>query len=41
VFGITDGSVHAARFRFTTVDGGRLAELELLARDRPDVSPSR
>ena len=32
-FGVTDGSVRAARFRFTAVDGGRLAQLELLARD--------
>ncbi|HEU4547329.1 MAG TPA: glycoside hydrolase domain-containing protein, partial [Microlunatus sp.] len=39
-FGITDGTVHAGRFRFTAVDGGRLAQLELLARDRPDVSPA-
>jgi hypothetical protein len=39
-FGLTDGTVHAARFRFTTVDGGRLAQLELLARDRPDASPA-
>ena len=37
-FGVTDGTVHASRFRFTAVDGGRLAQLELLARDRPDVS---
>ena len=33
-FGVTDGTVHASRFRFTAVDGGRLAQLELLARDR-------
>ena len=34
-FGVTDGTVHAARFRFTTADSGRLAQLELLARDHP------
>jgi len=33
-FGVADGTVHAALFRFTVVDGGRLAQLELLARDR-------
>ena len=38
-FGVTDGTVHAARFRFTAVDGGRLAQLELLARDDEDVTP--
>ena len=32
-FGVAGGSVRAARFRFTAVDGGRLAQLELLARD--------
>ncbi len=38
-FGVTDDSVHAARFRFTATDGGRLAQLELLARDKPAASP--
>jgi predicted alpha-1,2-mannosidase len=38
-FGVTGGTVHAARFRFTAVDGGRLAQLELLARDDEDVTP--
>ncbi len=33
-FGVTDSTVRASRFRFTTVDGGRLAQLELLARDQ-------
>ena len=36
-FGVVGGTVHAARFRFTVVDGGRLAQLELLARDAPDT----
>ncbi len=40
-FGVTHGTVHAARFRFTAVDGGRLAQLELLARDHPDGSAPR
>ena len=33
-FGVAGGTVHAARFRFTAVGPGRLAQLELLARDR-------
>ena len=39
-FGVTGDSVHAGRFRFTAVAGGHLSQLELLARDRPEVSPA-